>query len=190
MSDTDLTQYGQAFAELLAEPRTMVLDQGSANSAARPALESLSIDKAFDGQRVTNRDMAAACVSGVWLYHDFHDRSHTFSQDIDTTTGSFWHGIMHRREPDYWNSKYWFRKVGTHAIFGDLAVAANEEAQAAGLANVIAPLTVGGRWDAAGFVDLCEQAATEGGDLESLCQQIQWREWWLLFDYSYQNAIR
>jgi hypothetical protein len=38
-------------------------------------------------------------------------------------------------------------------------------------------------------VDLCQTAAKERGSLEELCQQIQMREWWLLFDYCYQQAI-
>ena len=189
MSEIDITRYGPAFTELLAQPRTMALDQGSANADARPALDALTPESAFIDQPIVDRGMAASCISGVWLYHDYHDRSHSFSQDIPSSTGSYWHGVMHRREPDYWNSKYWFRKVGDHAIFADLAAAANEEAQKAGMPDAVASLVSGGRWDAAGFVDLCERAATEGGELEALCQQIQWREWWLLFDYSYQNTI-
>ena len=45
--------------------------------------------------------MAACCLCGLWLLHDFLDESHSLSQEITTDTGSYWHGIMHRREPDY-----------------------------------------------------------------------------------------
>jgi hypothetical protein len=55
-----------------------------------------------------------ALQSALWLYVDELDRSHTISQGIDDATGSFWHGIMHRREGDFSNSHYWFRKVGEH----------------------------------------------------------------------------
>lgn len=50
--------------------------------------------------------------AGLWLYVDDLERSHTISQNIHTPAGSYWHGIMHRREGDFWNSKYWFRKAG------------------------------------------------------------------------------
>jgi len=55
-----------------------------------------------------------ALVAGLWLYIDELDRSHTISQDLKDATGSFWHGIMHRREGDFSNSHYWFRKAGVH----------------------------------------------------------------------------
>lgn len=53
-------------------------------------------------------------VSGLWLYIDALDRSHKVSQGIDTPAGSFWHGIMHRREGDFGNSHYWFNDTGAH----------------------------------------------------------------------------
>jgi len=48
----------------------------------------------------------------LWLYVDDLGRSHEVSQGILTPLGSAWHGVMHRREGDFWNSKYWFRKAG------------------------------------------------------------------------------
>lgn len=58
--------------------------------------------------------------AGIWLYSDDLHRSHEISQNISTPTGAFWHAIMHRREGDFWNSKYWWRRVGDHlALAGD-----------------------------------------------------------------------
>ncbi len=54
-------------------------------------------------------------AAGLWLYVDDLHRSHELSQQILTSEGSLWHGIMHRREGDFWNSKYWFRKAGDSA---------------------------------------------------------------------------
>ncbi|HRI88038.1 MAG TPA: hypothetical protein PLJ47_16055 [Candidatus Hydrogenedentes bacterium] len=52
--------------------------------------------------------------AGLWLYVDELDMSHEISQGINGATGSFWHGIMHRREGDFGNSHYWFARVGKH----------------------------------------------------------------------------
>ena len=71
-----------------------------------------------------------ACIAGLWLLWDYLDESHHVSQSLETPEGSYWHGIMHWREPDYGNSKYWFRRVGQHAIFPQLAVQARQLATA------------------------------------------------------------
>jgi hypothetical protein len=62
-----------------------------------------------------------AVLAGLWLLAGDLDRSHAFSQEIPTPTGSFWHGIMHRREGDYENAKYWFRRVGRHPLLAAMA---------------------------------------------------------------------
>ena len=80
-------------------------------------LDALTIDSAFAHAHVVDQDMAQCCFAAVWLLHDELDQSHRISQDVDTPTGSFWHGIMHRREGDFSNSKYWFARIGRH-IYG------------------------------------------------------------------------
>jgi hypothetical protein len=54
--------------------------------------------------------------AGLWLYVDDLDRSHKVSQSLDDATGSFWHGIMHRREGDFSNSHYWMRRAASHPL--------------------------------------------------------------------------
>ncbi|MXY48835.1 MAG: hypothetical protein F4Y38_05980 [Gemmatimonadetes bacterium] len=116
MSDFDPAAYGSVFAELLKTPRIMALDPGEENRSAKAGLEALDLDEAFAPNRISDRMMAEGCRSALWLYHDFLVTSHTISQQITTPTGSYWHGIMHRREPDYPNGKYWFGRVGAHQI--------------------------------------------------------------------------
>ncbi len=183
----DAITYGDVFAELISEKRLNPLDGGEENTAANSALNALTVRSAFAGQTVVDEDMANACVSGVWLYHNFLDASHTISQGIHTATGSYWHGIMHRREPDFSNSKYWFRKVGHHAIFGDLCKAAARIAS--GVSNAPEILTTQANWDALAFVDLCADALEGRSAHDALCREIQLREWELLFDYSYRKAV-
>ena len=88
--------YPPALAELLAKERLNVLGKGTPNAAVHARLESLTIERAFAPQAVHDRDMAACCLAGLWLYHDYWDEAHTVAQDIDTSEGSWWHGIVHR----------------------------------------------------------------------------------------------
>lgn len=132
--------------------------------------------------------MAACCVSGLWLLHDFLDESHRISQKIETRDGSYWHGIMHRREPDYWNSKYWFRRVGSHPVFADLAREVSRAVAGHALTSRTQYLASQAAWDPFRFVDLCESAEHGDSPDHSLCIEVAHLEWQLLFEYCYRAA--
>lgn len=55
-------------------------------------------------------------TAGLWLYVDDLESSHGICQDLETPTGSLWHGILHRREGDYSNSRYWMRRANSHPL--------------------------------------------------------------------------
>jgi hypothetical protein len=166
-------------ADLIGGDRLAPLGPGSPDLAARPKLATLDMARAVAPHGMRDHDMAQACLAGLWLYHDFLDESHTISQDIDTQTGSYWHGLMHRREPDAGNAAYWFRRVGEHPIFAELA----EEARALGLRLASAG------WDPFAFIDLCEKHRDSGTADEATLRLVQRREWELLFDYCYRAAV-
>ena len=119
-------------------------------------------------------ESAGLAKAAALLWHDHLDESHTVSQDIGSADGSFLHGIMHRREPDYSNAKYWFRRVGDHPCFPALASAATDYLDAAGDEALAKRLAPGGHWDPFAFVDAVEAAVHYGnpGEIESL-QHVQ-----------------
>ena len=103
-----------------------------------------------------------AWIAGLWLYVDELDTSHTVSQAIDNPTGSYWHGIMHRREGDFSNSHYWFRKVGNHPAMAQ----------------------VGNGYDAHQFIDEVEAAVNHGKADDPELLTMQRREWITLMNAS------
>jgi len=113
-----------------------------------------------------------AALAGLWLYFSCFEEAHTAAQDIPTPDGSFWHGILHRQEPDAGNAAYWFRRVGSHPIFPAL----NEEAARSAYAT-------SAEWDPFGFVDYCESARRAGGKTALIAMEVQRAEWQLLFRY-------
>ncbi len=188
MQTFDPTAYGPVLAELLREERLPPLGPGSPNRAARPRLEAFAPEQAFAPHRVRDRVMARACHAALWLYHDFLDESHALSQEIATPTGSYWHGIMHRREPDFGNAAYWFRRVGSHPVFAPLRSAAAE--LAGEQPGPAAFLRTQPAWDPFAFVDLCEASLSGRAPCEALCRQVQLCEWRLLFDHCFRAAIQ
>ena len=97
--------------------------------------------------------------SAVLLWHDYLDESHTISQHLHGADGSFLHGIMHRREPDYPNAKYWFHRVGKHRSFPNIAKQVARLLETKGATELAAKLAPLGDWDPFGFVEACRQAA-------------------------------
>jgi hypothetical protein len=172
MSDFLPNEYGPVFAPLVDRDRLRPLDGGASEASDATALEAASLDALFAHASIADEEMARCCLSGVWLLYDFLDESHTISQGISTVSGSFWHGIMHRREGDFSNAKYWFRKVGEHPVYEQLAAAA-------GVAS----------WDPFDFVDACELAVQSGGPDADRCRELQQSEWELLFDHCYRAAV-
>jgi hypothetical protein len=170
--------YSPAVAEILRDPRLSPLGPGAPNRAGRARLETLTPEAALVPNAVRDGSMARAFLAGLWLYHDFLDESHHISQEIATPTGSYWHGIMHRREPDPSNAAYWFRRVGVHPIFEPLAM----QAQNLGLRS----RSPG--WDPFEFINLCEKHRGTSTPGEMMLRRVQQREWELLFDWCFRQA--
>lgn len=135
-----------------------------------------------------SRTEAQAFAAALLQLNDWLDESHQASQSIEgegrDRNGDYWHAIMHRREPDYGNSKYWFRRVGMHPIFPTLVEVAGE-VLGSGPVEIAQQwrkrLITRGTWDSFAFVDMCEQAAgDEDSPLGLAARRIQFIEMLLL----------
>jgi len=169
----DPSAYGRSVAAILAldanGERLMPLASGRCSSPdALAKLQASAPPTLFPSSRAPE-----AALAGLYLYFSCLDQSHEISQSIQSPEGAYWHGVMHRQEPDPGNAGYWFRQVGAHPIFPKLSQAA----QHIGLPDN-AP------WDPIRFVEICERARRQpGSPLERMALETQRAEWQLLFDY-------
>src|SRR4051794_18122244 len=89
------------------------LEQAMGQLTGSAPKQTALVQEILKNPTLANRPELAA---GLWLYVDDLERSHTISQSIGDTTGSYWHGIMHRREGDFSNSHYWMRRATGHPL--------------------------------------------------------------------------
>jgi len=165
--------------------------------SAKPQFPALAPDfpgSSRDWLRRQIRDRAprgSALLSGLLQIHDYLDESHSVSQSMEgNRVGDHWHGIMHRREPDYGNAKYWYRRVGDSPLFPELASRAETV-----LSRIDDPaadslkrrLQLPHDWDSFAFVDICSEFARDSeSDLAHAVREIQFWEMLLLLQLSHQ----
>lgn len=68
----------------------------------------------FDGKA---GEMVECCRAGLLLWNDDLDAAHPLVQDLSSDTAAFWHAIIHRREGDFSNARYWWARTGDHPAF-------------------------------------------------------------------------
>ena len=143
------------FKDSIATPEPPMLGPQRRSGTMNGAEILRRLDSFFSTQKTPERARPLLC-SAALLWHDHLDASHTISQGIETRDGSWLHGIMHRREPDYGNAKYWFRRVAPHDAFPELArrVMRLLENDRTGLAG---RLVEKDEWKSFAFIDECER---------------------------------
>lgn len=144
--------------------------RATAPSALVPSkIRDAALDRDIAALKATS-DPERAVKSALHLWNDSLVACHELAQEIHTPTGSYLHGVMHRREPDYGNAKYWFHRVGEHPLHADVREAARK-------------LLPSLAWDPFAMVDACERAAGDPA-LEAPLRAVQAAELALLADFA------
>lgn len=160
------------------------------------------LEHLLDGELIVAPESPAdevALRAGLLQMHDFLHESHQHSQSIEgegrNLNGDYWHAIMHRREPDYGNSKYWFRRVGQHPVFPQLAEWAQsmltEHMDLADTTEWQQRLGTSSQWNPMAFVDICEECADFplNDPLVLIAGMIQSIEMQLLLKHTCRDAL-
>jgi hypothetical protein len=197
MPDLPLSEAGRAIVTPLTTSILREAGEGAylrlvvdipTSSRALTLLCGVSPDQLI-AQPVKHTDDAKGALAGLWLWHDGLDESHRISQELVSTTGSFWHAIMHRREGDFSNSKYWYHRCADHHVLKLMGAVAASVAGDAASDRAVAPALSGG-WNPDGFVDLVAMVHNQPNDpRHQLAIKLQQAEWAGLFDYCIHEAI-
>ncbi|SPE51798.1 conserved hypothetical protein [Verrucomicrobia bacterium] len=144
--------------QLLATPKPPELGPGprvgvQSEAALDRTLELCSLQGQATGY---NQELVRALIL---LWHDHLEAAHAIAQSVESADAAFVHGIMHRREPDYDNARYWFRRVGTHPAFMEIARRVSTMPGIQGQNQLLGQLLPQGKWDPFGFIAACETAA-------------------------------
>lgn len=137
-----------------------------------------------------------ALKAGLCCFHDDFTGCHQAAQSLEgqgQRHGDYWHAILHRREPDYGNARYWFRQVGRHQIFENLCQEAQQvmaQQDHPALRPWLPRLTAAGHWNPLAFID-CVAAAVESNDsaFRRAVEEIQYREMLLLLAQTYRDGF-
>lgn len=157
-------------------------------ASARPLLEELTPDQLLTTP-VRSNDDARALLAGLWLWHDFLDDSHKLSQSIATPTGSFWHAIMHRREGDFSNARYWYARCRRHPALDRIPPLARAALGPSAAATAPFHRLTDEGWDPGAFTDAVEALhRTPDDPLYATAVQLQQLEWQALFDHTARAA--
>ncbi|GAB4455431.1 MAG: hypothetical protein OHK0029_11550 [Armatimonadaceae bacterium] len=134
-----------------------------------PAVNTALHDAANSAGASSSYNVRAA----MFLLNDDLDSAHQLVQPHeDDATANYWHQLVHRREGDWSNARYWVGRTGQHPFYAELPALAADLSQPA----LTAELTAGSSWHADRMVALSQQASQRGSDQMADLQILLHRE--------------
>ncbi|WP_052476179.1 hypothetical protein [Cohnella kolymensis] len=112
---------------------------------------------------------APAWKAALHLWNDSLEAAHSLIEHLDTQTGSAVHGIIHRREGDYDNARYWVRRTGDHPAYHSLQIRVQAQLRqqrlpAGAVGEALAAMIGQGSWNPYLFTNVIEIQETRSSD--------------------------
>lgn len=146
------------------------LDRGPRTGVASAATMKRALAGFLAGLTPERRD---AALGLALLWHDDLDAAHELCQAHEGHPDcDYVHALLHRREGDFANAKYWFREVGSHPAYAAVAQAATTLGQS--------ELVADGRWRPAAMVDACAAALSREVARQPVLMEVQAAEFRVL----------
>jgi hypothetical protein len=157
-------------AHLTMKPRTGTRPLGDLNREIDKMLAESALDRRY----------CALSRGAILLWHDHFEAAHELAQDEENADGGLLHAIIHRREPDLSNARYWFRRVGnTHPSFGCIMGKVKIALGGMGHDSLAKQLMPRDHWSPLAFVDLVEDSLRrEDAAYDLLLRQMQAAEFY------------
>ena len=133
------------------------------------------------GKEIADAKMFSLVRGALLNAVDALDAAHRIFQDDPGDLGSYWHGVMHRREGDFDNARYWFRRAGRLLIADKLHAASAQDSS---------NMAKQSSWDAYLLTGMCEQAKFGDTDAIAECVRLQRIEFDHLFAYCWRKSVR
>lgn len=173
----------------LCQPLQHWLDKLPHSAPLRATTESPT----FEGSRLEHWIAASQLPSDslvtamLWLRVGAIDPPHEIVQEGKTPLASYLHGVVHRLEGDYWNSKYWFRQAKDDSMLQSLSRSMERSLSEAGLLVCASSLKImqANRFNPSELVTAIEhqnqQSKPNAEEVETL-EHICWLEWASLWE--------
>ena len=118
--------------------------------------------------------------AGLFYYHNALDDSHKQAALDEGDLAAYWHGMVHRREGDFENARYWMRRAGEQPVFQEMQGRASDGAPHMGRQS---------NWDPFLFIHLCEQYRYGETDYKKEIGHLQRTEFAVMFDYVWRRCV-
>jgi hypothetical protein len=116
-------------------------------------------------------------AAALHLLNDDLDAAHRLVQAHEEDgTANYLHQIVHRREGDWSNTRYWVARTGRHPFHEEMLGVAKASAAETGGGTLGQTLERWSRWEPGRMVELCEGAAANPGPMADQVARLSWAE--------------